>query len=133
MCTNYGGAGNRVAACSPACHVIKGWPPTRAKHWDRSDHEGVQRSASAQKMLGNLKNFNYPKFFNRRKYEMTIEGLGSTMFTSASSGEASHKSTKNAHRHTIRQGDRAVDQVSTVVSPLVQHPECSDRACPCQL
>ena len=65
----------------------------------------------AQELLGDIKDFNYPKFFNGRKYEEAIEWLGSALFTSALSGEASHKSIKNAHRHTNKQADRAVDQV----------------------
>ena len=66
-------------------------------------------------MLADVKSFKYPKFFNGRKYEESIEWLGSALFTSASSGEASHKSRKNAYRHTNRQEHRAVDKVGTAV------------------
>ena len=83
--------------------------------------------------LADVRCFRYPRFFNGRKYKQTIEWLGSALFTSVSSGEASHKSIENAYQHTNRQGDRAVGQVSTAVSPLMQHPECLDRGAPCQL
>ena len=53
------------------------------------------------------KNFNYPKFFAGRTYEESIPWLGSALYTLASSREASHKSLKNAYRHTNRQGESA--------------------------
>ena len=71
--------------------------------------------------LAEVKSFKYPKFFNGRKYEQAIEWLGSALFTSTSSREASHKTIKNAYRHTNKQGVHAVDQVTPAL--VLQRPE----------
>ena len=80
-----------------------------------------------------MKNPIYPTFFHGRKYVLAIEWLGSVLFTSASSGEASHKSIKNAYDHTNRQADSAVDQVITAMC-LFLHPvsaavQCAHTTC----
>ena len=54
----------------------------------------------AVETLADVKSFKYPEYFNGRKYEQAIEWLRSVLFTSASSGKASHKSIENAYQHT---------------------------------
>ena len=67
--------------------------------------------------LGSVKDFRYIKFFGSRKYEELINCFGSSMISSASSGEATHKELKEAWRHSNKQGEAAMQQVSQSWQP----------------
>lgn len=58
-------------------------------------------------LLGDIKNFCYPKFSACRKYEECIDWVGNSIIASASAGEATHKELKQAWRYANRQGEAA--------------------------
>ena len=126
-----------VAGPTEACHLPHPGALKRAAVHERSFRWLLPRGfqEGANETLADVKNFNYTKFFNGRKFELAVKWLGSALFTSALSREASlrGKSIKNTHRHTNKLADSAVDQAITAVCLLLHHCEFCSAVCPCHL